>query len=136
MPGDVLDSPAGTDRRRSPLLRREILEERKQSVTFSGEEMERLDGWQRSETHASGLRRHGRGAVPGLRESRTIEAEARRRILGFALERQIGHHLPDYGTELEAVPRARGGDDDLRVHGVAIDDEVLIRRHGVTTARR
>src|SRR5207245_531589 len=47
---------------------------------------------------------------------------------GLAVEREVGADLADDARELEAVARARRGDDDVGVLNEQIDDEVRVGR--------
>src|SRR5262249_6278191 len=57
------------------------------------------------------------------------------RVPGLAIAGQIREDLADDRRKLEAVPRARAGDHDVRMAGVPIDDEVSIRRVRVHARR-
>src|SRR5438105_2280392 len=51
-------------------------------------------------------------------------------VAGCARFGQIGHDLADDAAELEAVTGEAGGEGDLRIERVPIDDEVLVRAVG------
>ena len=51
-------------------------------------------------------------------------------MTGKSLLGQIGHYLAYDAGELEAVPGAGRGDGDLRVVGVQVYDEVMVRGVG------
>src|SRR5438309_9833514 len=51
-------------------------------------------------------------------------------------EHEVREDLADHARELEAVARARGRDDDVRMIGQAVDDEVRVRRVRVHTHLR
>src|SRR5262245_61770439 len=63
-----------------------------------------------------------------------VDAKPRDVVGGLAADGQIGQDAPDHAGELEAMSRAGRGHDHLGVRRVAIDDEVLVRRHGVAAA--
>src|SRR5256885_7787296 len=48
-------------------------------------------------------------------------------------EHEVREDLADHARELEAVARARGRDDHVRMIGEAVDDEVRVRRVRVHT---
>ena len=53
-----------------------------------------------------------------------------------AVKGQIGKDLPDDGYEFEAMAGESGGKHDLGVIRVVVDEEVLIRGHGVHAVRQ
>src|SRR5690242_19413640 len=57
-------------------------------------------------------------------------------MLGRPVFGEVGEDRADQHAELEAVPRARRSDHDLRVLRVPVDDEVLVGRGGVAAGLR
>src|SRR3954469_20342465 len=73
----------------------------------------------------------GIAVLPSAGQRRPVEPEPADVVVGAALGGEVGQDPADHHAELEAVPRAGRGDHDLRVLGVAVDDEVLVRGHRV-----
>ena len=97
---------------------------------------------------AGGLHRHdrfgrqrgadvdGAGGGGGLgclccRLPETVGAEEADGVLRRSLEGKVGEDLADDRRELEAVAAEAGGIDEAGKARVAVDDEVVVRRHGV-----
>lgn len=52
-------------------------------------------------------------------------------MFGCAAQRQIGQDTPNNGCKFEALTRARRSNHNLRICGVPINDEILVRGHRV-----
>ena len=77
-----------------------------------------------------------RGVAIGLRD--WAKRRKDRNPIGSAvepLERQVGEGGAKHWGELEAVAGEAGGEDDVCVRRVAVDDEVLVGRHRVEADR-
>jgi hypothetical protein len=46
---------------------------------------------------------------------------------GVPIEGELGEDLADHAAEFEAVTGEAGGEDDLRMFGMVVEDEVLVR---------
>ena len=60
-------------------------------------------------------------------------AEGNRSVAGVSVKREIGHDFADERCELESMAGKAGGEEDVVVVRVPVENEIFVRGHGVET---